>query len=51
MPRDGLSPAFGLDEAGQMDAMGLGWVNQFNIAGVSAMAQAANELISELAPR
>jgi len=26
-------------------------INQFNIAGVSAMAQAANELISELAPR
>ncbi|MGC1179042.1 MAG: hypothetical protein ACLQF1_19600 [Methyloceanibacter sp.] len=26
LPRDGLSPAFGLDEAGQMDAMGLGWV-------------------------
>ena len=90
LPRDGLSPAFSLDEAGQMDAMGLGWVvmqpegnrplilqktgglqgifsyvafapsrgigvfvaiNQFNIAGVSAMAQAANELISELAPR
>jgi hypothetical protein len=51
MARDGLSPAFGLDEAGQMDAMGLGWVNQLNIAGVSAMAQAANELISELAPR
>jgi D-alanyl-D-alanine-carboxypeptidase/D-alanyl-D-alanine-endopeptidase len=24
--RDGLNPVFGLDEAGQMDAMGLGWV-------------------------
>jgi D-alanyl-D-alanine-carboxypeptidase/D-alanyl-D-alanine-endopeptidase len=24
--RDGLSPVFGLDESGRMDAMGLGWV-------------------------
>ena len=24
--RDGLQPAFGLDEVGRMDAMGLGWV-------------------------
>jgi D-alanyl-D-alanine-carboxypeptidase/D-alanyl-D-alanine-endopeptidase len=26
VPRDGLSPVFGLDESGRMDAMGLGWV-------------------------
>jgi serine-type D-Ala-D-Ala carboxypeptidase/endopeptidase len=26
MPRDGMSPVMGLDEAGDMDAMGLGWV-------------------------
>jgi D-alanyl-D-alanine-carboxypeptidase/D-alanyl-D-alanine-endopeptidase len=26
VPRDGLSPAAGFDEAGHMDAMGLGWV-------------------------
>jgi D-alanyl-D-alanine-carboxypeptidase/D-alanyl-D-alanine-endopeptidase len=24
--RDGLSPVFGLDESGRMDAIGLGWV-------------------------
>ena len=28
LPRDGLSPVFGLDETGGMDAMGLGWVVQ-----------------------
>jgi D-alanyl-D-alanine-carboxypeptidase/D-alanyl-D-alanine-endopeptidase len=28
LPRDGLSPVFGLDETGSMDAMGLGWVVQ-----------------------
>jgi hypothetical protein len=26
--RDGLTPAFGMDEGGEMDAMGLGWVVQ-----------------------
>jgi D-alanyl-D-alanine-carboxypeptidase/D-alanyl-D-alanine-endopeptidase len=26
LDRDGLNPAFGLDEGGMMDAMGLGWV-------------------------
>ena len=26
VPRDGLSPAAGFDEAGHMDAMGLGWI-------------------------
>jgi serine-type D-Ala-D-Ala carboxypeptidase/endopeptidase len=26
LDRDGLNPVFGMDEAGQMDAMGLGWV-------------------------
>ncbi len=26
VPRDGLNPVSGFDEAGQMDAMGLGWV-------------------------
>jgi D-alanyl-D-alanine-carboxypeptidase/D-alanyl-D-alanine-endopeptidase len=26
LDRDGLDPVFGLDEGGQMDAMGLGWV-------------------------
>ena len=26
VPRDGLNPVAGLDDAGQMDAMGLGWV-------------------------
>ena len=26
LPRDGLTPVFALDEAGEMDAMGLGWV-------------------------
>jgi D-alanyl-D-alanine-carboxypeptidase/D-alanyl-D-alanine-endopeptidase len=26
VPRDGLNPAAGFDEAGHMDAMGLGWV-------------------------
>ena len=26
LDRDGLNPAFGMDEGGEMDAMGLGWV-------------------------
>ena len=26
LDRDGLNPAFGMDEGGMMDAMGLGWV-------------------------
>jgi D-alanyl-D-alanine-carboxypeptidase/D-alanyl-D-alanine-endopeptidase len=26
LDRDGLTPAFGMDEGGMMDAMGLGWV-------------------------
>jgi hypothetical protein len=26
VPRDGLSPVFGLDEGVEMDAMGLAWV-------------------------
>ena len=26
LPRDGLETAFGMDESGHMDAMGLGWV-------------------------
>ena len=26
VPRDGLNPVAGFDEAGQMDAMGLGWI-------------------------
>lgn len=26
LDRDGLSPVFGMDEGGEMDAMGLGWV-------------------------
>jgi D-alanyl-D-alanine-carboxypeptidase/D-alanyl-D-alanine-endopeptidase len=90
LSRDGLSPVFGMDEGGEMDAMGLGWVvmrpegnrplilhksgglqgefsfvafapargvgvfvsiNQFNVAGFDAMAKAAVELITELAPR
>jgi serine-type D-Ala-D-Ala carboxypeptidase/endopeptidase len=90
LPRDGLSPVFGLDEGVEMDAMGLAWVmlapegnrplilnksgglqgifsyvafapsrnigvfvaiNEFNPSGFEAMAKAANELITELAPR
>ena len=88
--RDGLNPVFGLDEAGEMDAMGLGWavmqpegnrplilqktgglqgqfsyvafapsrgvgvfvsMNEFTVGGFDMMAKAANELITELAPR
>jgi len=88
--RDGLNPVFGMDEGGQMDAMGLGWVvvepegnrplilektgglqgvfsyvafapargigvfvaiNAFDVAGFDVMVKAANELITELAPR
>ena len=90
LPRDGLSPVFGLDEGVEMDAMGLAWVvlapegnrplilnksgglqgvfsyvafspsrnigvfvaiNEFSASGFEAMAKAANELITELAPR
>ena len=88
--RDGLNPVFGMDEGGQMDAMGLGWVvvepegnrplilektgglqgvfsyvafapargigvfvaiNAFDVGGFDVMVKAANELITELAPR
>jgi serine-type D-Ala-D-Ala carboxypeptidase/endopeptidase len=88
--RDGLDSVFGMDEAGHMDAMGLGWVimqpegdrplilqksgglqgvfsyaafapgrsiaviaaiNVLNFSGFSAMAQAANSLLAQLAPR
>ncbi len=88
--RDGLNPVFGMDEGGQMDAMGLGWVvvepegnrplilektgglqgvfsyvafapargigvfvaiNAFDVADFDVMVKAANELITELAPR
>jgi D-alanyl-D-alanine-carboxypeptidase/D-alanyl-D-alanine-endopeptidase len=88
--RAGLTPVFGMDKAGTMDAMGLGWVvlapegdrplilekdgglqgvfsymafapsrnigvfvaiNQFNVGGFDVMVKAANELITELAPR
>jgi D-alanyl-D-alanine-carboxypeptidase/D-alanyl-D-alanine-endopeptidase len=88
--RDGLNPVFGLDEAGEMDAMGSGWavmqpngnrplilqktgdlqgqfsyvafapsrgvgvfvsMNEFTVGGFDMMAKAANELITELAPR
>jgi D-alanyl-D-alanine-carboxypeptidase/D-alanyl-D-alanine-endopeptidase len=88
--RDGMNPVFGLDEAGEADAMGLGWVvmrpegnrplilqktgglqgqfsylafaptrgvgvfvsmNEFSVGGFDMMAKAANELITELAPR
>jgi D-alanyl-D-alanine-carboxypeptidase/D-alanyl-D-alanine-endopeptidase len=88
--RDGMNPVFGLDEAGEADAMGLGWVvmrpegnrplilqktgglqgqfsylafaptrgvgvfvsmSEFSVGGFDMMAKAANELITELAPR
>jgi D-alanyl-D-alanine-carboxypeptidase/D-alanyl-D-alanine-endopeptidase len=88
--RDGLNPVFGVDEAGEMAAMGLGWVvmapegnrplilqktgglqgmfsylafapsrgvgvfvaiNEFSVSGFDVMVKAANELITELAPR
>jgi D-alanyl-D-alanine-carboxypeptidase/D-alanyl-D-alanine-endopeptidase len=88
--RDGLSPVYGMDESGHMDAMGLGWVammpkedrpfilqkaggmqgvftyiafapahgvavfvaiNKFDFGAAKAMAEAANELIADLAPR
>jgi D-alanyl-D-alanine-carboxypeptidase/D-alanyl-D-alanine-endopeptidase len=90
LDRDGLTPVFGMDDGGTMDAMGLGWVimrpdgnrplifhksgglqgqfsflafapargtgvfmsmNQFSVEGFDAMAKAAVELITELAPR
>lgn len=90
VPRDGLSPVSGLDDAGHMDAMGLGWIvlapkgsrplilqkagglqgifsytafaptrgvgvfvaiNQFNVGAFTAMANLANGLIEQLAPR
>ncbi|MBM3543149.1 MAG: D-alanyl-D-alanine-carboxypeptidase/endopeptidase AmpH [Alphaproteobacteria bacterium] len=90
LQRDGLDPVIGLDEGGEMDAMGLGWViqnpagnrplilqktgglngqfsyivfapsrgigvfvsiNQFNVPAFYAMVQAANGLITQLAPR
>jgi serine-type D-Ala-D-Ala carboxypeptidase/endopeptidase len=88
--RDGLDSVFGMDEAGRMDAMGLGWVimqpegdrplilqksgglqgvfsyaafaparnigviaaiSVLNLGGFAAMAQAANALLAQLAPR
>lgn len=88
--RDGLKPVSGFDEAGHMDAMGLGWIvmdakgsrplilqkagglqgmftytafaptrgvgvfaaiNQFNLGAFNAMANTANGLIEQLAPR
>jgi D-alanyl-D-alanine-carboxypeptidase/D-alanyl-D-alanine-endopeptidase len=88
--RDGLNPVYGMDESGQMDAMGLAWVammpkadhpfilqkagglqgtftyiafapehgiavfvaiNKFDFGAAMAMAEAANELIANLAPR
>lgn len=90
VPRDGLNPVSGLDDAGHMDAMGLGWIvlapkgsrplilqkagglqgifsytafaptrgvgvfvaiNQFNVGAFTAMANLANGLIEQLAPR
>lgn len=88
--RDGLSPVYGFDESGRMDAMSLGWVvmepegdrplilqkagglqgmfvyhafapardigvfvaiNAFDFAGSTLIAEAANDLIAQLAPR
>jgi serine-type D-Ala-D-Ala carboxypeptidase/endopeptidase len=88
--RDGLDSVFGMDEAGHMDATGLGWVimqpegdlplilqkfgglqgvfsyvafaparniaviaavNVLNFSRSGAMAQAANALLAQLAPR
>ena len=90
VPRDGLDPVSGFDEAGPMDAMGLGWIvmapkgnrplilqkagglqgiftyavfaptrgvgvfvaiNQFSLGAFTAMANVANALIEQLAPR
>ncbi len=90
IPRDGLDPVAGFDEAGHMDAMGLGWIvmapkgnrplilqkagglqgvftyaafaptrgvgvfaaiNQFSVGAFTAMANVANSLIEQLAPR
>ena len=88
--RDGLSPVSGLDDAGSMGMMSLGWVgvlpegekpmmfnktgglqgqfsyvvmaptrgigifvsiNQFSVGGFTGMVEAANQLVSQLAPR
>ena len=90
VPRDGLDPVSGFDEAGHMDAMGLGWIvmapkgnrplilqkagglrgiftyavfaptrgvgvfaaiNQLSVGAFTAMANVANSLIEQLAPR
>lgn len=90
LQRDGLDPVFGMDEAAQMSALGLGWVflgpegdrpliitksagfegtfsylafaptrgvgvfmsiNQYNFNAFPIMAEAANNLIAQLAPR
>jgi len=90
LPRDGLSTVVGLDEAGRMDGLGLGWIammpsgprpfmlqksggiqgffinvvlapahgvgifvvaNKFDFGGFFRMTAAANQLVSELAPR
>ena len=42
--RDGLSPVFGLDESGHMDAMGLGWVIMMPKAGRPLILQKAGGL-------
>ena len=42
--RDGLNPVFGLDEAGRMDAMGLGWVIMMPSGGRPLILQKAGGL-------
>ena len=42
--RDGLSPVFGLDESGRMDAMGLGWIIMMPKNGKPLILQKAGGL-------
>jgi len=42
--RDGLSPVFGFDESGHMDAMGLGWIGMMPAGGRPLILQKAGGL-------
>jgi D-alanyl-D-alanine-carboxypeptidase/D-alanyl-D-alanine-endopeptidase len=47
LPRDGMNPVFGMDEAAEMDAMGLGWVIQKPEGGRPLIIQKSGGLNGE----